>query len=128
MAGAAGAAAAQQRKMQHEEEERMTDYRPSDLEGWEFKIVRSASRIVGDQFVRLCEEEATNGWELVEKFDNHRIRFKRRIEKRQQDGYSSIDPYRTSFGLTEGRLALIIVLITFGLMGLIMFLAFSFSS
>ena len=125
MAGAAGAAAAAQKKKrdEEEEEERMTDYRPSDLEGWEFKIVRSAGKITGEKFDRLLQEEATHGWELVEKFDDYRIRFKRRIELRGNQAYGDIDPYRTSFGLSDGRLAFIIIFVSLGVVGLIVFLS-----
>ena len=105
----------------------MTDYRPSDLDGWEFKIVRSAGKINGEKFERLLVEEAEHGWELVEKFDDYRVRFKRRIENRNAYRTGDTDPYRTTYGMTEGRLALIIILISLGLVGVIMLLAFSFS-
>jgi hypothetical protein len=127
MAGAAGAAAAAQKKKQEEEEEKLTDYRPTDLEGWEFKIVRSAGRIRGEKFEQLLDEEAVHGWELVEKFDDYRVRFKRRIENRSQYRVEDTDPYRTTFGLTDGRLALIIILVSFGVVGAIILLAVSFS-
>ena len=127
MAGAAAAAAAAQKKKRDEEEEELTDYRPADLEGWEFKIVRSAGRITGDKFTRLLDEEAVHGWELVEKFDDYRIRFKRRIENRDQYYSGDTDPYRTSFGLSDGRLALIIVLISLGVVGAIVVLSISLS-
>ncbi len=120
MAGAAAAAAAQEQKRKHEEEEQLTDYRPADLEGWEFKIVRSAGKIVGDRFQQLLAEEAENGWELVEKFDDYRIRFKRRIEERGKYPGGTVDPYRTTFGLTDSRLAVIIVLASLGIFGVIM--------
>ena len=107
-AAAAAAAAAHQAKLR-EEEESLTGYVPQDLEGWEFKIVRSSGKIVGDKFSRLVEEEALNGWELVEKFDDNRVRFKRRTEHRSRDGMQGIDPYRTSFGLSETRLVLIVL-------------------
>lgn len=125
-AGAAGAAAAQQKRKKDEEEEMLTEYRPIELEGWEFKIVRSAARITGEKFEQLCQEEAQNGWELLEKFDDYRVRFKRKVEKRQDDGYENIDPYRTTFGLTENRLALFIVLGVLGVMGVVVYLAITF--
>ncbi|MCR3923310.1 MAG: hypothetical protein NUK65_12480, partial [Firmicutes bacterium] len=103
-AGAAAAAAAHQAKLR-EEEERLTTYNGDDLQGWEFKIVRSVSKITGEKFRTLCDEEAQNGWELLEKFDDTRIRFKRRTEQRKQDQYAEIAPYRTSFGISEGKFA-----------------------
>lgn len=81
-----------------DEEEQMAQYRSGDLDGWEFKIVRSAlGRFSNRAFMKkICQEEAQAGWELVEKFDDYRIRFKRRVEKRSVDPHLSIDPYRTA--------------------------------
>jgi NADPH-dependent 2,4-dienoyl-CoA reductase/sulfur reductase-like enzyme len=120
--GAAAAAAAAHRAKLREEEERLTGYIPQDLEGWEFKIVRSSGKIVGDKFVRLVEEEKLNGWELVEKFDDNRVRFKRRTEHRSRDGMQGIEAYRTTFGLSETRLVLIVL----GVMAAVMALTIVF--
>lgn len=106
---ATGAAAAAHRARLQEEEETLTKYSTEDLDGWEFKIVRSSGKITGDRFDELCKEEGENGWELVEKFDDYRVRFKRRVEHREQDGYSEVDPYRTQVGLSEGKLVLMIL-------------------
>jgi hypothetical protein len=57
---------------------------------------------------------------MVEKFDNGRIRFKRRIENRSQDSHRAIDPYRTSPG-SGGALAWSIVGLTVLLVGLVIF-------
>jgi hypothetical protein len=122
MAGAGAAAAAAIKKKRDEEEEKLTHYRPSDLEGWEFKIVRSAGRITGEKFERLLSEESVHGWELVEKFDDYRVRFKRRIENRTAYRIGETDPYRTAFGLSEGRLAIIIILVSLGVLGAIILL------
>ena len=86
----------------------MTGYGNEDLEGWEFKIVRASTRrFKGPEVVRqLCEEEGKAGWEILEKFDDCRIRFKRRIERRDQDRYQDIDPYRTHIGITTGMMEL----------------------
>ena len=95
----AGAAAAKRR--QEEEEESMSAYNSDDLSGWEFKIVRSVfGRFSNYQAVlKICQEEAENGWELVEKFDEYRLRFKRRVERRSNDHLARLDPYRTSPGI-----------------------------
>jgi hypothetical protein len=72
------AAAAQRRARElRKDEEQMTKYAGDELEGWEFKIVRSATRKFKDtEFVqRVCEEESRAGWEMLEKFDDSRIRF-----------------------------------------------------
>ena len=106
-AAAAAAAAAERRK----EEEIMTVYHDEDLEGWEFKIVRASTRRFKnpDVFQKLCAEEAEAGWQMIEKFDDNRIRFKRRVEKRSLDQHLHIDPYRTHVGITEGGIAAIII-------------------
>ena len=107
---AAGAAAAKRRREQ-KEEELMTQYNQDDLSGWEFKIVRSTmGRFSSREAIqRLCAEEAKAGWELLEKFDNSRVRFKRRIERRAQDQSLAVDPYRTHVGISEGGLAFVII-------------------
>jgi hypothetical protein len=59
---------------------------------------------------------------MLEKFDDSRIRFKPRIERRADDVHLDIDPYRTHIGITEGRLVVVIVVVTsvaVGLIGLI---------
>jgi hypothetical protein len=91
----AAAAAARRRR---QEEERMPTYSGEDLSGWEFKIVTSNfGRFSSYQAIqKICQEEAETGWELVEKFDNHRLRFKRRVERRSNDHLAQRDPYRTS--------------------------------
>ncbi len=107
---AAIAAAAKRRE---EEEEKMTTYNKDDLEGWEFKIVRSniGSFRKYQRVQEVCQEEAKAGWEMVEKFDDNRIRFKRRIEKRTNDQFLNTDPYRTTVGFKDGALAGIILLV-----------------
>jgi hypothetical protein len=113
-AGAAAAAAAAKAAMMRKEEEELTPYNAEDLEGWEFKIVRANSRKFKDaQAVqRVCEQEAHAGWEMVEKFDDSRIRFKRRVEMRSRDqhlGPGAVDPYRTLIGVSETHIVLVIV-------------------
>ena len=81
----------------------MTSYSSDDLnQDWEFKIVRSSSRAFRDQdlFAALLEEESLAGWELVEKLDDRRIRFKRLRSQRDKDHRlpPGLDPYRTQFG------------------------------
>ncbi len=110
-ATAAAAAAHKAAELKREEEEMMTAYGKEDLDGWEFKIMRSATgKFKSLETVQeLCRQEAQAGWELVEKFDNSRIRFKRRIDKRSGDAQLGFDPYRTAAGISEGKLAAIIV-------------------
>lgn len=111
MSGATVAAAKKHRLLEQEEQE-MTGYGTQDMEGWEFKIVRSMSgRFKNPDTIRqVCEDEARSGWEMLEKFDDSRIRFKRPVEKRKSDGQSGVDPYRTHYGMGEGSLAISIIL------------------
>ena len=107
----------------------MATYMPEELaDGWEFKILRSSTnRFKDPQFLRRSlEEEAPAGWTLVEKFDNNRVRLKRPSAARRHDSTLSFDPYRTSIGMTENQLALVIVSIVLGtiaLVALVVFLA-----
>ena len=129
MSGAAGgavaAAAAAKKRRLREEEERLTNYNNDDLKDWEFKIVRSVTdRFKNYETVqKVCAEEAHAGWEMVEKFDNSRIRFKRRTECRSRDAHLTIDPYRTNVGITEGILVTVILGIL-ALGGLVAYLVF----
>jgi hypothetical protein len=95
----------------------MTKYNTDELDGWEFKIVRSATgKFKNRDFVReLCQEEAKAGWELLEKFDDNRIRFKRRVEKRDQDHYLQSDPYRTNVGISAQSMGAVFTAIGVGL-------------
>lgn len=118
---AAAVAAQKKRQRQQEEEERLTTYRPDDLEGWEFKIVRSSTGAFKKREVveQLRREESQAGWEMVEKFDDSRIRFKRRTDRRANDQHLATDPYRTNYGMSEGKLAAIIVISVLGIIGLV---------
>lgn len=127
--GAAAAAAARARERLRREEEDMTRYNSDDLEGWEFKIVRAGTRRFKNRLAvqALCEEEAQAGWEMLEKFDDQRIRFKRRIDNRSRDQHLSIDPYRTQVGMSEGGLAAVITaaILVLGGLGVLVALLFS---
>lgn len=130
MSGAhiAAHAAAERRKKLHEEEERMTRYNPEEVNGdWEFKIVRS----VTDQFKKpdvfrlMVEEESLSGWQLLEKLDNGRVRFKRPVSARKRDAMlpEGMDPYRTQYGISEGALGATIGGIIMLIVGIIIILA-----
>ncbi|NJN43613.1 MAG: hypothetical protein HC806_01995 [Anaerolineae bacterium] len=92
----------------------------SDLE---FKIVRSTMNHFRkpETFTQLVEEEAISGWELLEKLDDGRVRFKRHINQRKRDPMlpAGIDPYRTQYGISEGSLGLFITLGIFIVMGIV---------
>jgi hypothetical protein len=109
-AAAAAAVAAEAERRRREEEEEMTKYNDADLqEGWEFKILRSNTLAFRkpEVFQKACQEEATAGWTLVEKFDDQRLRFKRPITAREKDSLLDFDPYRTQYG-TAARTAIVV--------------------
>jgi hypothetical protein len=125
MSGAAAAAAAEAARRMREEEEEMTPYSKSDLDAdYEFKIIRSTTGVFKhpEKMRAILEEEARAGWVLVEKFDNSRIRLKRPANARAGDADLDFDPYRTSIGLSEGRLVGIILGVIFGTIALIILL------
>ena len=115
---------AEKRRREREEEERMTTYSNDDLnENWEFKIVRSGSNAFRrpEVFQRLVEEEAVAGWQLVEKLDDSRVRFKRPQSARRNDAMlpPDIDPYRTQYGSqgVQTILAFVLLALLSGVIG-----------
>jgi len=89
------------------EEENLTRYESNTSsdqpKGWEFKILRTSSGGFRSRKVlnRVCAEEAQAGWILLEKLDDHRLRFRRPIIARDRDNQCKIDPYRTRYGISE---------------------------
>jgi hypothetical protein len=121
MSAAATAAAAAAERRRREEEESMTGYSAGDLaDGWEFKILRSATGAFRnpERLRQALEEESRAGWVLVEKFDNQRVRLKRPASARAGDAGLGFDPYRTRFGMGDGALVALILGTVFGALGL----------
>ncbi len=126
----AAAAAAKKRKLEEEaEEEKMTKYTDDNSEKFEYKIVRSESGSFRNPntLAALVDEEALAGWEMLEKFDNRRIRFRRSIDARKKDHMlpEGFDPYRTHYGSSLTKIGVILglgLLLTGGF--LIFFLAY----
>jgi hypothetical protein len=115
MSGASAAVhAAREKKKREQEEEEMTRYTDKELsEDFEFKIVRSATSAFKnrDKVEQVIAEEAVAGWKFVEKFDDNRMRFKRPASAKRND-YTlppGVDPYRTTYGMTEFGLAMTIL-------------------
>jgi hypothetical protein len=113
-AGGAAAAAAAKRKrdLEQEEEEEVMPFNSDPSEAVEHKIIRSATGAFKHpaKFRAALEEEARAGWELVEKLDDSRVRLRRSIAWRQKDGELAQDPYRIKVGVSEGVLAVWILL------------------
>jgi len=105
----------------------MTTYTPSDLaDGWEFKILRSATGAFKHPSIlqQVIQEEGQAGWVLVEKFDNQRLRFKRPASARAGDATRDFDAYRTTFGISEARLAGTIVASIISVLAVIFLIVF----
>jgi hypothetical protein len=123
-------AAVEKQRKNNEEEEDMTQYSQSDLDNdWEFKIVRSTFGAFRKPHVlqSLIEEEAQAGWEMVEKFDEYRVRFKRPRSSRMNDGMlpDYLDPYRTQYGGLGSQVTtrvIIVITLLLLLLGLAVFL------
>jgi hypothetical protein len=123
-AGAAAAAAAAAKRQMDDEEEQMTPYSREEIyKEWEFKIVRAQASPFNKPatFQKLIEEEGRAGWQLVEKFDNSRVRFKRPRSARQRDSQlpAGVDPYRVQYGISEGAMVAIVLTTVFGALGLL---------
>ncbi len=106
--------AAQEKKKREQEEEEMTPYSDKDLaEDYEFKIVRSATSAFKkrDTVEQVIAEESMAGWRFVEKFDDNRLRFKRPASAQRRDITlpPGVDPYRTTYGMSETGLAFTIL-------------------
>ena len=100
-AAAAAAMAARRRKRMHAVEEDLARFGAEDLDGWEFKILRSWRPRFDDpeQLAEVLEVESGAGWELFEKFDGHRVRLKRPASVREHDDGLGPDPYRIWIGV-----------------------------
>ena len=115
------AAAAYNQRVYKKEEEQMTKYSEGDLQGWEFKIVRSVGGSWRGPFhdpvtlQKVIDEEARSGWVFLEKFDDYRIRFKRQAGQRTAESQSGIDPYRTTYGSAFSRYLFVAIALLLGL-------------
>ncbi|KAA3646534.1 MAG: hypothetical protein DWQ07_10015 [Chloroflexi bacterium] len=100
-----------------DEEEARLRYSAEDLENWEFKMVRSATRQFHKPEVLylVLEEESVAGWELLEKLDDHRLRFKRSLRGRHKDEFlpPGYDPYRSWVGISQSQITLILIILSF---------------
>ncbi len=95
------------RRREEVEEENLTRYESNTSsdqpKGWEFKILRTSSGGFRGRKIlnKVCAEESQAGWILLEKLDDHRLRFRRPITARDRDNNCKIDPYRTRYGIAE---------------------------
>ncbi|OFE12890.1 hypothetical protein PHACT_06835 [Pseudohongiella acticola] len=69
----------------------------------EYKIVQSTTPHFAKaaNLKAILDEEAQAGWQLVEKFDNYKLRLQRDISHRAGDAARNVDAYRTQVGLSN---------------------------
>lgn len=102
------------------EEERgfMRDAAEAMASGMEFKIVRSQFRSFRKPEVleRVLREERENGWELLQKLDDGRIRLSRLRPDNRFASANGIDPYRCVVGddLKKTMIMLVLVAVAAG--------------
>ena len=98
-------------------------YTAQDLgEGWEFKILRANTRAFRhpNNLKQACDEESQNGWVLLEKLDDSRLRFKRPRKSPATASPAAIDPYRSHYGMDPTKLAVILVASLVGILSLVL--------
>lgn len=92
----------------------------------EYKVVQSTTPHFAKtgNLKAVLDEEAQSGWQLVEKFDNYKIRLQRDISHRTGDATRDVDAYRTQVGLSNfvtygaaSLLTLAVVITIFRLVG-----------
>ena len=69
----------------------------------EYKVVQSTTPHFAKpgNLKAVLDAEAQSGWQLVEKFDNYKIRLQRDISHRTGDASRDVDAYRTQVGLSN---------------------------
>jgi len=75
----------------------------------EYKIVQSTTPLFAklQNIDAIMAEESKAGWQLVEKYDNYKLRLQRNISHRANDKTLPFDAYRSQVGVNN--------LITYGL-------------
>lgn len=125
----------QEERWRLKEEEMMIRYTTDELQNdWEFKIVRTSDGRFHnpDILQQLMDEESVSGWQMLEKLDDNRVRFKRPISNRRRDDLlpQDVDPYRTQIGSglasRQGRIVLVTAAAAAVLIaGIVVFILFS---
>ena len=95
----------------------------------EYKVITSQTPMFAKQekISEVMELEARAGWQLVEKYDNYKLRLRRKLSARENDKNLDFDPYRThagvssvvTYGVTSAAAIVVVLLIlnTAGLFG-----------
>lgn len=69
----------------------------------EYKVVQSTTPLFAklQNIDAIMAEESKAGWQLVEKFDNYKLRLQRDISHRANDKTLPFDAYRTQVGVSN---------------------------
>ncbi len=69
----------------------------------EYKVVQSTTPLFAKRqnIEAIMAEEARAGWQLVEKFDNYKLRLQRDISHRANDKDLPFDAYRSQVGVSN---------------------------
>lgn len=69
----------------------------------EYKVIQAQTPLFAStpKMHEILEEEAQAGWNLLEKEDNYRLKLQRETSHRENDNKLSIDPYRTTVGVSS---------------------------
>ncbi len=97
-------------KEQQKQEEEIRYTEEAHSQDLEFKILRCMTGAFGKPEVMkiVIEEESQNGWILLEKFDEYRLRFYRKRGFLKKTS-CSIEPYRTVYGISQWRFTALII-------------------
>ncbi|MBN1564544.1 MAG: hypothetical protein JXA10_11935 [Anaerolineae bacterium] len=94
---------------------------------WEYKIVRARNNEFRyrHHLDALLQQEALAGWEIVEKYNDSQIRFKRPRSARTWDGDlpPHIDPYRTIYHPSAQSSDLQLIVLTMSLIIIVLVIA-----
>ena len=91
----------------------MAKYSDNELNNdWEFKIMRSLTGAFKNPHTlqNVIENQQQYGWQFLEKFDDNRIRFKRKSRHGSMD--HSENPYETYYGMKPGKFSAIVILLS----------------
>jgi len=69
----------------------------------EYKVVQSTTPLFAklQNIEAIMAEEAKAGWQLVEKYDNYKLRLQRNISHRANDKALAFDAYRSQVGVSN---------------------------
>ena len=87
----------------------------------EYKVVQSTTPLfaTSKKIDEVMTEEAQAGWQLVEKYDNYKMRLQRDISHRANDKNLGFDAYRSQMGVNNAIVYGITTVVTLGVVYLI---------